>query len=37
MSFLKRALDQEFFEELIAVRTRIHQDTLGAAEDDEDS
>ena len=37
VSFLKRALDQEFFEELIAVRTRIHQDTLGAAEDDEDS
>ncbi len=28
VSFLKRAIDQEFFEDLIAVRTRIHQDTL---------
>ncbi|MEL6446922.1 MAG: tryptophan 2,3-dioxygenase family protein [Pseudomonadota bacterium] len=29
VSFLRRAIEQEFFEELIAVRTEIHRDTLG--------
>ncbi len=29
VSFLRRAIEQEFFEELTAVRTAIHRDTLG--------
>ena len=33
VAFLKRALDQEFFEELIAVRTAIHTDTLADGRD----
>ncbi|MEL7310120.1 MAG: tryptophan 2,3-dioxygenase family protein [Pseudomonadota bacterium] len=30
VSFLRRALDQEFFEELIAVRTALHADSLSS-------